>query len=370
MKTKGRSLIFENNAFFYWMSYPVFLFLAVIYGCIVRFLRWAYEHRVLRTYRSKVPVISVGNVCLGGTGKTPLVEMITQYLLEQQAKPAIVIRGYKRPESREERVDAANEYFTLGDEASMLHDSLHSVPIHVGRNRISSVKKIEKTKCDIVVLDDGFQHWRLRRDTDIVVIDVSQGVFNQKLLPLGYLREPIASLRKAHMFVLSKVDLAAEGDVAALHQRLRTINPSALISTSEYKPHYFVDIFTNQQLPIDVFEKDNRPVVIMTGIANPLYFDKMCSLSHLNVKREFVFPDHHHYRLSDIRRIRDVAKKLNIATLVTTHKDAMRLKHFQEELSGFTIVYLKIKLSFVSGRDKFFNKIQNVYHRTNHLITR
>ena len=370
MKTKCRRLIFEDNSFVYWVSYPVLLCLAVLYRCVVRFLRWAYEHQILYTYRPKMPVISVGNVCLGGTGKTPLVEMITQYLLEQQAKPAIVIRGYKRPKLCKESTETTNEYFTLGDEASMLQDSLYSVPIYVGRNRISSMKKIEKTGCDVVVLDDGFQHWRLRRDMDIVVIDASQGVFNQKLLPLGYLREPIASLRKAHMFVVTKVDLVAEGDVVALHQRLHTINPTALISTSEYQPHYFVDVFTNQQLPIDVFEKDNRPVVIMAGIANPLYFDKMCALSHLNVKREFVFADHHHYTLSDIRRIRDIAQKLTITTLVTTHKDAMRLKHFQEELSGLTVVYLKVRLTFVSGRKKFFNKIQNVYRHTNHLTTR
>ncbi|MFC1708795.1 tetraacyldisaccharide 4'-kinase [Candidatus Omnitrophota bacterium] len=318
-----------------------------------------YKLRILPGYRPKCKVISVGNITMGGTGKTPLVEWVVKFLVKNNKRPGIIIRGYGRPKHKNpDSGRNKGSYLESGDEASMLKETLGGINISVGRDKIKSARELERLNCNPLVLDDGFQHWRLRRDLDIVAIDCSNPIFDQKLIPLGRLREPISSLKRAHVFVLTKTDLSQ----GAFHMRtrLREINSEATIVSSVYKPVCFHDLKTDECFSTDSPSFKGIPILILSGIANPVYFDKMLSSLRLSIKRELVFPDHYEYKRRDIESIKSLAGEMRTNRIITTHKDAVRLKRFLKFMNKIEIFYLEIELEITKGEEEFRNRILSV----------
>ena len=341
MKLDNPYLLFEKNYVLFMVTFPILFLLSIVYCVAIYILKFLYKINLLPTYRPKFKVISVGNITLGGTGKTPLVEWIVDYLRGARKKPAIIIRGYKRPGIKRCGIVKNGDYSKIGDEASMLKEKLGDVNICVGRDRIESAKQLEETGCNIAVLDDGFQHWRLRRDLDIVTIDASLSISNQKLLPLGRLREPLSSLKRADIFILTKTDLSKE-HTGKIEKELKAINPNALIVSSVYQPLCFTNLKTEKSIPVDSDRFINKPAFILSGIANPLYFDRLLSRLKLKIKRELIYQDHYQYRKSDLDFIKKLAEDTGVSTVITTHKDAVRLKHYADLLDDINIFYLKI----------------------------
>src|SRR3989344_3685960 len=164
---------------------------SILYGVVVRALVLIYKFRLAPSCRLGKPVISIGNITLGGVGKTPLVECVVRFLKDKGLEPVVLIRGY----GADKQVGS--------DEAKLLEESLPGIPVLVGANRVKNARDfLTRNAADVFVLDDGFQHWRLRRDLDIVAINATNPFGNRHLLPRGILREPLSALRRADIFVL------------------------------------------------------------------------------------------------------------------------------------------------------------------------
>lgn len=207
---------------------PMLWVLSRIYLALIVLRKIFYKIGIFRCHRLSVPVISVGNLTMGGVGKTPLVEFIAQTLKKKEIRPVILMRGYMQGDTSGRSQNS--------DEATMLRSILADIPVLIGADRVKNAKEfIKKNKADVFLLDDGFQHWRLSRDIDIVAIDTTDPWGNGDVLPRGILREPRTALGRADIFVLTKTDLAAK-QLETLKTELRAIHPKALIVETVHKP--------------------------------------------------------------------------------------------------------------------------------------
>ena len=326
-----------------------------IYGFIVRILSFSYNHGIFRRYKPKCKVISVGNITWGGTGKTPMIEMLAKLLKEKGHKIAILSRGYKRTENKDKDDQSLDN---LGDESYLLTKKLVGIPVLVGRNRITNAKRVIKDhSIDTIILDDGFQHWRIARDLDIVMIDSMNAFGNGHLMPRGILREGFKSLKRAQIFILTKTDLKA-GGLSCLKDRLSKINPEALILDSIHKPLGFYN-FKNEELPLSFIE--NKNICLVSSIASPESFEGIVLNLRGKVVIKFCFSDHHKYSDNDIKNIYDNCRRLNIDNIVTTEKDMVKLKslpNMQDSLSD--AVALRIKLEVTQGK-VFYDRLLSLY---------
>lgn len=286
----------------------------------------AYRRGWLKTRRLLRPVVSVGNLSVGGTGKTPLVMFIAERLQHQGWKPGILTRGYARqrgPETilLEPGAQRAADPRQVGDEPALLARSLPGVPIAVGADRYRAGRLAEERfNVDVHILDDGFQHLALARAVDVVALDVTQEFSDRALLPAGRLREPCSALARAHLVVLTRVEL---GDPRLLEGRVLSVNPQAAIFHSRTTLCGFVEAASGAAYPAQSLL--DGPVAAFCGIGNPQGFFADLRLWGFRVVAETPFPDHHVYSAADLRRLTERGRELGAAALVTTEKDVMNL---------------------------------------------
>ncbi len=250
---------------------------SLIYGLVVIFLAFFYR---LRPYRLNCRVISVGNITVGGTGKTSLVEAIARYLQAKGHKVAILSRGYKRRAIVHR--PSAIDYESMGDEPFMLSRKLGNIPVVVNKNRIQGAKKaIRRFGADTVILDDGLQQWRIKKDLEIVTIDATQPFGNHRLIPRGILREPLSALKRADIFVLTKTNLA--GNIQETRNLLTRISPRVLLAESAHTPVGFLDLKDGNLLAPDSLK--GKSAGLFSGIADPGSFE--CMVRDLGVNTVF-----------------------------------------------------------------------------------
>ncbi len=325
------------------------LVLSFIYGLIVRVTRGLYRSGVLPSYRPAKPVISIGNITIGGVGKTPLVIAVVKFLQSRGLRVAILTRGYM-PRSTK----------TFSDEARMLEEHLPMVPVCAGRDRRASIKECLKHHAvDVFVCDDAFQHWPLQRDLDIVAVDAVNPFGNGHMLPRGILREPLNALLRAGIIVLTKTD-QPRADTAALHQRLEKLAPKALVVESRHTAAACVEVYTRSGQ--DVSHLKGVRVVGFCGIADPASFRHSLHEAGFDVANVFVFMDHHVYTEEDMAMVRRYALDHDIQMIVTTHKDAVKIGKFQGFWEGFKVHYLQLELEIVQGKNAFIEGILSVVH--------
>src|SRR3989440_12211730 len=270
---------------------------AFLYGCskifqvAIRIRRFLYNVRILRDSTLGVQVIAIGNLTVGGTGKTPVVEKFARELRDQGRNVAILSRGYRskpapfhiwlfnkillRDDTTPPRVVSDGKSLLLdsemaGDEPYMLASNLKDVVVLVDKDRVKSGRyAIEKFGCDTLLLDDGFQYWHLRgRRHDVVLIDRQQPFGNEHLLPRGTLREPPSHLARAHTIFITKSD----GNTAELRERINKLNPTAGIIECIHHPLYLEDVFTGQRSGLDLLK--GQKVASLSGIAQPESFEQ------------------------------------------------------------------------------------------------
>lgn len=288
--------------------------------------RAAYAVGLLRTRRLACRVVAVGNLTVGGTGKTPLVELLARELTARGRAVVVLSRGYgRRPASPIGLVsDGARALLTAaeaGDEPSLLARRLRGVPIVVGRDRYrAGAWALERFSPDVLLLDDGFQQRRLRTDVDVVCLDARAPWGRRGLLPRGSLREPPSALGRAHLLVLTH---AAEAERERAEAEVRRHAPAAPIARASYEPEGFEDVRARGVVPVEALAE--RPVLAFAGIAVPERF--AATLARLGIlPREFVaFPDHHPYDAADVAALEARARRLGAEALLTTEKDAVRL---------------------------------------------
>jgi len=321
--------------------------LSLIYGLVVVILSFIYK---IRRTQLNARVISVGNITLGGTGKTTLVEYLAAKLSSSGKKVAVLTRGYKR--------DSTGEGLAgMGDEPAMLQKALPQVQVIVDKDRVKAgIKAIKEYVADTLILDDGMQQWRLFKDLEIIAIDAANPFGNHRMLPAGFLREPLSALKRADIFVLTQV--SSGQDTEGLCAKLRRINPRALIVESRHEPVSF----SNTHNPDEVLSLSSfrgKHTAVFSGIGNPQGFeDCLCSLG-LNIGLPIRFGDHHDYTQSELDGIAGEALKNKLEAIITTQKDAVKIARLEN--AGLPVFALDIKLNIIKHETEFERRLLSVY---------
>lgn len=303
--------------------------LSLLYLCGLKAAIFLYRANLLITYRPKCKVISVGNITLGGTGKTPLVIAIARDLIEKKKKVVILARGYMK-----------DTVLDIADEAIVIKKSLGDTPVMVGRDRIRSAKTAEeKFSPDVILLDDGFQHWRLKRDIDIVTIDGRNPFGNGRLIPRGILREPVSSLKRAGIIVVTKSRRLDD------RMKIKGVNSKAEIFASSYEA-------------TDTAGIRGRKVAIACGIGDPSSFEETVRSLGAVISRKFIFMDHHRYSGADVGRMAFAALSAGLDTVVTTEKDMVKLEPLVKGAKvRFVAVGIEIKME---DKERFFGRLDSL----------
>jgi len=356
----------------------------LLYGCsklfalAVKARRFLYNVRILRDTTLGVQVIAIGNLTVGGTGKTPVVEKFARELRDQGRTVAILSRGYRskpppvhvwllnkllfRGDTTPPRVVSDGRSLLLdsemaGDEPYMLASNLRDVVVLVDKNRVKSGRfAIEKFGCDTLLLDDGFQYWNLRgRRHDVVLVDRQQPFGNEHLLPRGTLREPPSHLGRAHTIFITKSD----GQTAELRRRLAQLNPDAAVIECVHHPLYLEDVFTGQRCGLELLQ--GRKVAALSGIAQPESFEQ--SLVQLGAVLVYAkrFADHHRFTQQEVLNVINRAKKRQAETILTTQKDAVRFPKLDRR--DLPIYFMRVEIRIVSGAADFQDCVRKICFR-------
>ncbi|MBX3380089.1 MAG: tetraacyldisaccharide 4'-kinase [Phycisphaeraceae bacterium] len=284
------------------------------------------------------PVISVGNLSVGGTGKTPMVAWVVRALLEAGHHPAIAMRGYSKGGAAS---DEAEEYQT----------SLAGVPVIAQPDRLAGLLSLFATEtgeaCDCVVLDDGFQHRRLARQLDIALVDATRNPFGDRLLPSGWLREPVSSLRRAGVVVLTHAESAAASDVNGLKGDVAEIAPDALVAVARHVWKGLVVAGRDGQQEENVTWLRGKRVVAACGIGNPIPFVRAVADAAGNPPKEFVRPDHDPFLPRTLEQLVRMANDAD--AIVVTGKDWSKLKRIRPDAWPCPVVRARMEMSFDSG---------------------
>lgn len=289
-----------------------------------------YEKGVLRSHRLERPVVSVGNLTIGGTGKTPVVGLLAKLLLEAGYRPSILTRGYRgKGEAAGALISDGSAILcgpeVAGDEAYLLATQTPGAVVAVGKNRRDSGRTIERRFRNVVhLLDDGFQHLRLYRDLDLLLIDASRPLEDLRLLPAGSLREPLTSSSRADAILLTRSHLVRGDQLRRYEQAIGRLNPQAPVFRFFHEASAPVEITTGDEKQMD--ELQNRPVLALAAIGNPEQF--LADLDRLayRAQRKLIFRDHHCFSQADLEHILAICEKENLKAIITTEKDAVRLK--------------------------------------------
>jgi tetraacyldisaccharide 4'-kinase len=311
-----------------------------------------YKAGIFKQYRLDCKVISVGNITLGGTGKTPLVEAISKYLAEKGVKIAILTRGYKKELSKKGK----------SDEASMLSENLPGVPILVGRNRIKNAQRaIKDYKVEAVLLDDGFQQWRIKKDWEIVTIDSTNPFGNKNLIPRGILREPLSSLARADMFVATKTDFGLD-NLAKIKFLLSQIKPEYCLVETVHNPTKLIRAEDKKE--INISELVNRKICLLASIADPVTFENTILKLGLTPSLRFYYLDHYQYKEADLERTIQACAENKINTIITTEKDLPRINEIKLNFpDGISLYVLRIGIKFTKNEKLFFERLFSVCKR-------
>ncbi|HNW39029.1 MAG TPA: tetraacyldisaccharide 4'-kinase [Candidatus Omnitrophota bacterium] len=321
--------------------------LSLVYGLAVVILSGFYR---IKPARLGSKVISVGNITLGGTGKTTLVEYICAKLISAGHKVAVLSRGYKR-------VSGKQGACRLGDEPAMLQKKLPQVAVVVDKNRIKAAKSAMRDHgSDTLVLDDGLQQWKIHKDLEIVTINAGDPFGNGYLLPAGFLREPLWALKRADILVLTQISRGH--NLEGLEARLKRINPRALIVESRHEPVGVSRLDQADEL-LDPGFLRNKPVAIFSGIGNSEGFGNCVEELGIKVGKFFKFADHYDYTQSDILWIMKEAKENNLEAIITTHKDAVKIRELGVLNTG--ILVLEIKLNIIKNEAEFNRRLLKLY---------
>jgi tetraacyldisaccharide 4'-kinase len=300
---------------------------ARLYKLALRARIVAYERGLLKTYRLRAPVISVGNLTVGGTGKTPCVAFIARALRDAGHHVAILSRGYKR-ETRG-RVEVSNEKEILcspresGDEPYLLAESCPGVRVVVDENRVAAGQWLEqRAPVSVFLLDDAFQHLRLARDLNLLLIDATEPLNAAKMVPFGKLREPLAGLRRADAVIVTRSDQPF--DRALL---VETIETSARPNTPVFFAHHEMTRLRRlgKEETVRLAEFAQKPVAAVSGIAKPDRFNADLQKADLRIVLRRDFEDHHRYSLEEFASIVRAAQSAKAEAIIVTEKDAANL---------------------------------------------
>jgi tetraacyldisaccharide 4'-kinase len=354
------------------------LTLSKAFAVAVKLRRRLYDWRILRDSTLGVQVIAIGNLTVGGTGKTPVVEKFARELKDQGRTVAILSRGYRsKPPPlhhrlwnkmllREDRTpprivsDGRSlllDSETAGDEPFMLASNLRDVVVLVDKDRVKAGRyAIEKFGCDTLLLDDGFQYWKLAgRRRDIVLVDYQAPFGNEHLLPRGTLREPPTHLARASTIFITKSD----GNTAELRARIARLNPGAGIIECIHHPLYFEDVFTGEQQGLDLIK--GQKIASLSGIAQPESFERSLVRQGAELVYSKRFADHHRFTQQEILNAVNRGKKRQAGVIITTQKDAVRFPRLDRR--DLPIYFMRVEIKILKGAKDFNECVRQICFR-------
>lgn len=356
----------------------VLFVLSKVFAVLVKIRRFLYNVRILRDSTLGVQVIAIGNLTVGGTGKTPVVEKFARELKDQGRNVAILSRGYRskpppitrrlldkflfREITTPPRVVSDGKSLlldseTAGDEPYMLASNLKDVVVLVDKDRVKSGRyAIEVFGCDTLLLDDGFQYWKLRgRRQDIVLIDRQQPFGNEHLLPRGTLREPPSHLARANTIFITKSD----GNTAELRRRITSYNSTASIIECIHHPLYFEDVFTGERKGLDFLQQ--KKVASLSGIAQPESFEQSLIGLGANLVYTKRFADHHRFTQQEMLNVINRSKKRMAQAIITTQKDAVRFPKVDRR--DLPIYFMRVEIKILTGAADFHDCVRKICFR-------
>ena len=334
--------------------------LSWLYGAIVAARNLLYDKHLLRVRKISVPVISVGNISAGGTGKTPFVLELVSILKNLGKKPAVVSRGYGRKSKGFQVVSNGRqkcaEAITAGDEPALLAEKLRNVPVVVDEERARGAQKaLELFTPNVIVLDDGFQHRALFRDCDIVLMTADELAGRSFLLPAGYRREPFRSLSRATVLVVSKCKDLDQFEEAARGLRREFQVPIIGLRTVVGE----IRRFGSEEEVVQNTLRGQKAIAF-SGIADASSFNRTLEELGLNVIAHHRFGDHHWYTVGDVKKIKQSFQHLQAEVLVTTEKDMVRLENASGSFGEIRAFSVGIRTEFIAGEEELRKVLESI----------
>jgi len=345
--------------------YPLSLPYRLVVGMRNLFFEWG----ILPSQEFKLPVISVGNITVGGTGKTPHIEYLID-LLKGEFRLATLSRGYKRRTRHFIIGDLQSTATDIGDEPRQLKQKYPDITVAVDRRRVNGIRQLLKmaNPIDVILLDDAFQHRYVKPGKSILLMDYNRLITDDLLLPAGRLREPASAMKRADIILVSKSP-----------ERIKPIEMRNIVKQlgiEIYQHLFFTTIEYGEIRPVfetkealnrEYFKSKKSPVILLTGIANPRPVRKFARSISTSI-HEMKFPDHHAYTAADLEKVKEKILELRHpdTIVLTTEKDAMRIQELQvDELLRKNLYFVPIRVKFLHDDQEEFDKIILNYVRSN-----
>ena len=335
----------------------VLLPLVVIYSLIIKIRNWFFDNNVFQVRKTGAKIISIGNITVGGSGKTPAVMMVVQLLKNDARKVGVLSRGYGRNSLGYQFVCNGEKINTTvdecGDEMYFMSEEL-KVPTAVAEHRVDGARKlIRDSNIDTIVLDDAFQHRWIHRDIDIIIFDDTflnkVGQLEQMMLPIGSMREPFESLKRADIIIINR----KFSDKTEIPIKLNNYIINKKVFTGYYQIKGIYDVKTHHFFENSEFQ--GQKSLVVCGIARPDSFLNVLSKNEIDITNKMIFPDHKNYSLKEIQQIRKKFYDTNSYSVLTTQKDSVKFTKYSKELDDIDIYYLKIELRI--DEQKEFNEL-------------
>lgn len=331
-----------------------------LYSAIMKIRASMYEKKIFRVHQLPVPIISVGNLTMGGTGKTPTVRLLAELLVNKGFSPAIISRGYGGSARSAVNIVSDGKKIHLnpeeaGDEPFMLASTLKNIPVLTGKKRIlPCMHAVEKLCCDILILDDGFQHMSVHRNVNIVLFNATTLAGNGRVFPGGELREPFEALNRADLFIITGVTDLNRAQVNEFGAHLRATHPQTTFFESRNEIAGIFDQNGHHIIKEDIAQK----YFAFSGIAHPERFIYSLKQNGLKITGNMAFSDHATYKYNTLEALIEKAKQSSATALITTEKDIVKIR---EQSLNFPLHYLKINASIpASFIDLLNSKILNI----------
>ncbi len=316
------------------------------YGAVMLVRNWCYDRGLLRTTRTTLPVISVGNLSVGGTGKSPLVAWLARKLRQRSVRVAVLSRGYGQLDNGQ------------NDEALELELQFPDVPHLQHWDRIASAKlAAEELDMEVLLLDDGFQHRRLARDLDIVLLDASESPDSRWLLPGGLLREPLSSLARAHVVVLTRAARATPVAYESLLRQVKRYAPQAVVLAANHQP---ANLWNAAGELLGLEQLSNQPVLAFCAIGHPRSFFASVEDLGARVLDRRTWPDHHPFAAEDIASLVQWTQQYPAATrVICTMKDWVKIQ--SESIGELPLLALRIEMQFSEEPIELVKKLDELF---------
>ncbi len=353
-----------DTSFSGWLLLAFLRLISYLYAFGVSCKLSLYKIGLLRQAELPCCVISIGNITVGGTGKTPTAQKMAQLVQSMGYKVVILNRGYRSHWAEDIGVVSNGEKifmtaYEAGDEAYLMAKTLPGVPVIIGKNRaVTGRYAVDKLQAQVIIMDDGYQHWQLKRDLDVVLVDTRTMFGNGCVLPRGILREPLANLDRGDLFLLTKADQSSLLDHNQLREKIAQYNDRAPVIESVHHPRNFVEIgdwyksIGGRAKSLE--DLKGQSVMVFSAIGNPSSFEQTLATIGLNILESVRYPDHHDYGMVEMQYISERAKSLKAVAMVATTKDAVKIPaEFIYSKREIPLYILSMEILVTEGADKF-----------------